>query len=46
MEKEEFLVVNKEKKASYFVEIENVMGFQVGVDLTCDKGVQFYNFEK
>ena len=46
-EKKEFLIANKESASSmYSVEIENVLGFDVVLDLSCDEGVQFYKFEK
>ena len=45
-EKREFLVVNREKNSAYCVEIENVLGVDVTLDLSCDVGVQFCNLEK
>ena len=45
-EKREFLVINQEKHSAYCVEIENVMGLDVTLDLTCDVGVQFCNLQK
>ena len=46
-EKREFLIANKEKPSSmYSVEIENVTGFDVVLDLSCDEGVQFSKFEQ
>lgn len=44
-EKKEFLVLNQEKNSTYCVEIENVMGSDVTLDLTCDVGVQFCNLK-
>ena len=45
-EKREFLVINQEKNSAYCVEIENVMGLDVTLDLTCDVGVQFCDLQK
>ena len=42
-EKREFLVLNQEKNSTYCVEIENVMGVDVTLDLSCDVGIQFCN---
>lgn len=44
-EKREFLVFNREKHSAYCVEIENVLGSDVTLDLTCDVGVQFLNLQ-
>ena len=43
--KREFLVLNQEKNSAYCVEIENVMGLDVTLDLTCDVGVEFCNLQ-
>ena len=45
-EKREFLVINPEKKSAYCVEIENGMGLDVTLDLTCDVGIQFCDLQK
>ena len=44
-EKREFLVLNWEKNSAYCVEIENVMGVDVTLDLSFDVGVQFCNLQ-
>ena len=44
-DRKEFLVLNREKNSAYSVEIENVMGVNVTLDLSCDAGLQFCNFE-
>ena len=45
-EKREFLVINRAKNSAYCIEIENVMGLDVTLDLTCDVGVEFCNLQK